>query len=204
MANPQQALDNGSALLSGFTQDFRTDLANGDYSKFAGRVSGTIVSFLFGSGEAGSLVNAGRTAEAVQASQGVEDLGLLGGGGEVPNGEVPLADATNQAAEAPTAQIRDVDPRQLVSRQGSDEMDQDAVRVLRQDMEEYGYDTTYPIDAAEVDGQLIIQDGHHRVQAAIGAQIPEIPVRINPVTSAQANKLGQEATQVLFGNPWEW
>jgi hypothetical protein len=122
----------------------------------------------------------------------------------VPNGEAPFADAMNHAAEAPTAQIRDVDPRQLVSRQGPDEMDQDAVRVLRQDMEEYGYDTTYPIDAAEVDGQLIIQDGHHRVQAAISAQIPEIPVRVNPVTSAQATKLGQEATQVLFGNPWEW
>jgi hypothetical protein len=77
--NPQLAWANGTAILKGGTQDFRDDLAGRDYSKFAGRLAGTLGSFWVG-GEAGSVAKVGRAAEVVKASQEAEILEGVEGG----------------------------------------------------------------------------------------------------------------------------
>jgi len=46
-------------------------------------------------------------------------------------------------------------------------------------MRENGFDQNKPIDAADVDGRLIILDGHHRTKGAIGARIKEVPVNVH-------------------------
>lgn len=38
------------------------------------------------------------------------------------------------------------------------------VKKLRRDMRERGYDSSKPIEAADVDNKLIIIDGHHRAK----------------------------------------
>jgi hypothetical protein len=77
--NPQLALANGTAILKGATQDFRDDLAGRDYSKFAGRLTGTLGSLWVG-GEAGGVAKVGRAAEVVKASQEAEILEGVEGG----------------------------------------------------------------------------------------------------------------------------
>ena len=52
-----------------------------------------------------------------------------------------------------------------------------------------------PIEAADVDGKLIILDGHHCTKAAIGAGIKEVPVNVNKVTKNQADQLLREVAE---------
>jgi ParB-like nuclease domain len=69
------------------------------------------------------------------------------------------------------------------------------VKRLSRDMRANGYNPDFPVTAAEVDGRLILMDGHHRTDAAIRAGLSEIPVRVVPVTPAQAVQLGQDAAE---------
>ncbi len=69
------------------------------------------------------------------------------------------------------------------------------VNRLAKDMKANGYDESYPIDAASVDGKLIILDGHHRAQAASKAGIRDVPVNVYSVTREQADQLMQEAAE---------
>jgi len=65
-------------------------------------------------------------------------------------------------------------------------------------MRENGFDPNKPIEAADVDGKLIILDGHHRTQGAIGARIREVPVNVNQVTREQADQLLREAAEATL------
>ncbi|PMZ04372.1 hypothetical protein C1Y08_09870 [Pseudomonas sp. FW306-02-F02-AA] len=58
-----------------------------------------------------------------------------------------------------------------------------------------GYDENYPIDAANVDGKLIILDGHHRAEAASKAGIKDVPVNVHSVTKEEADQLMREAAE---------
>lgn len=62
-------------------------------------------------------------------------------------------------------------------------------------MRENGFDQNQPIEAADVDGKLIILDGHHRTKAAIGAGVKKVPVNVNKVTREQADQLLREAAE---------
>jgi len=62
-------------------------------------------------------------------------------------------------------------------------------------MRENGFDQTQPIDVANVDGKKIILDGHHRTQAAVGAGLSEVPVRVHEVTPEQGSQLLREAAE---------
>ncbi len=62
-------------------------------------------------------------------------------------------------------------------------------------MRENGFDPDKPIEDADVDGKVIILDGHHRTQGAIGAGIREVPVNVNQVTREQADQLLKEAAE---------
>ena len=90
---------------------------------------------------------------------------------------------------------KSVDPKTLIGRQGRNEMSSNKVKRLRRDMRENGFDSNNPIEAADVDGKLIILDGHHRTKGAIGAGIKEVPVNVNKVTREQADQLLREAAE---------
>lgn len=69
------------------------------------------------------------------------------------------------------------------------------VKRLRRDMKQRGYDQNRPIDVADVDGRLIILDGHHRAKAAAQAGVGQVPVRVYNPTAEQASLLLQQAAE---------
>lgn len=69
------------------------------------------------------------------------------------------------------------------------------VKRLRKDMKANGFDPNKPIEAADVDGKLIILDGHHRTKGAIGAGIKEVPVNVQKATREQGDQLLREAAE---------
>nr|WP_198043781.1 ParB/RepB/Spo0J family partition protein [Ketobacter sp. MCCC 1A13808] len=83
----------------------------------------------------------------------------------------------------------------MISRQGRNEMSSSRVKKLRRNMRENGYDQTKPVEVADVDGKMIILDGHHRTQGAIGAGIKEIPENITKATREQGDQLLKEAAE---------
>ena len=62
--------------------------------------------------------------------------------------------------------IVDRDPKQLISRQTKSEMTPNNVERLRKKIRKNGFDRNQPIDVVDVNGKLIIRDGHHRTEAA--------------------------------------
>ncbi|MGR2855595.1 hypothetical protein FY046_06005 [Erwinia sp. 1181_3] len=69
------------------------------------------------------------------------------------------------------------------------------VKRLVKDMKTNGFDVNEPIDAAIVNGKVIIIDGHHRAEAAAKAGIKDVPVRIHDVTTEQGDQLLREAAE---------
>jgi hypothetical protein len=80
-------------------------------------------------------------------------------------------------------------PRNLLSRQGPGEMSGNVVRRLARGMRANGFNPAHPIEVANVEGRLVILDGHHRAAAAIRAGITEVPVVVRPVSAARAAEL---------------
>lgn len=86
-------------------------------------------------------------------------------------------------------------PRELFGRQGRAEFSGSQIKRLKKDMKKRGFDPTKPIDVVEVDGRMIILDGHHRARAAGAAKISEVPVRIHQVDAGTAARLHREAAE---------
>jgi ParB-like chromosome segregation protein Spo0J len=84
---------------------------------------------------------------------------------------------------------------QLKGRQLSSEFSGSNIKRLKKSLQVHGYNNDFPIEVAEIDGRMIIIDGHHRARAAGSAGIPEVPVRIVPVTLEQANMLLEQAAE---------
>jgi RHS repeat-associated protein len=116
----------------------------------------------------------------------------------VPGGVGTIRSIGAAGANATEAITKTVDPKSLLSRQGSDEMSSSLVQRLKKDMAKNGFDAKHAIDAADVDGRLIILDGHHRAQAAAKAGIKEVPVNVHPVTRDQGSQLLREAAEVTL------
>lgn len=91
-------------------------------------------------------------------------------------------------------------PGSLISRQGRDEMTGSQVKSLAKDMRANGYDATKPIDAANVDGKMIIIDGHHRAAAASKAGLKDVPVNVHKVSREQGDTLMRQAAEARTGN----
>ncbi|MEZ5842895.1 MAG: ParB N-terminal domain-containing protein [Hyphomicrobiaceae bacterium] len=104
-----------------------------------------------------------------------------------------LSIANAQVAVA-TRQLS-INPHSLLSRQLSVEMSKNKVSRLTKSMNKEGFRANEPIKAVEVDGKLVIEDGHHRAEAAKRARIDSVPVVVRaPVNKAEANALfGQVA-----------
>ncbi|MFL9903448.1 DUF6531 domain-containing protein [Paraburkholderia fungorum] len=77
------------------------------------------------------------------------------------------------------ATLKQVSPQNLIPTQTRSEMTGSQIKRLEKDMRANGFDQTKPVDVVQrPDGRLEIQDGHHRVEAAKGAGIDQIPVQI--------------------------
>mgnify|MGYP002663397293 CR=1 FL=1 len=103
---------------------------------------------------------------------------------------MPYAHPVKEAG--PKAMVGDaqrVGPKSLIGRQGRDEISGSQVKRFTKDMKANGYDENHPIDAAKVDGKLIILDGHHRAEAASKAGIKDVPVNVHSVTKEEAVQL---------------
>ena len=88
-----------------------------------------------------------------------------------------------------------VEPKSLISRQGKNEMSPNQVKKLRREMRKSGFDDSKPVDVADINGKMVILDGHHRTQAAIGAGIKEIPANVVKATGKQGDQLLKEAAE---------
>jgi filamentous hemagglutinin len=75
------------------------------------------------------------------------------------------------------------------------------VKRLKRKMKANGYDESQPIDVADVDGKLIILQGHHRAKAAAQAGLKTVPVRVFKVTQEQADELMRQAAEVAAEAP---
>ena len=88
-----------------------------------------------------------------------------------------------------------VDPKSLIGRQGRDEISGSQVKRMTKDMKANGFDANHPIEVANVNGKLIILDGHHRAEAAAKAGIKDVPINVHSVTKEQADQLMREAAE---------
>ena len=75
-----------------------------------------------------------------------------------------------------------VSPSSLIPRQNSRQMSKSRVNSLRKKIQKYDYDAGEPIKVAEVEGKLIIIDGHHRHQASARERLAEVPVEVYKVS----------------------
>ncbi len=86
-------------------------------------------------------------------------------------------------------------PNILISRQTPSEMSGSKVKRLRKNIHQKGFDSEKPIDVADIDGKLIILDGHHRVTAAKQLRLKTVPIVRREVSPAQAERLLLEAAE---------
>jgi ParB-like chromosome segregation protein Spo0J len=96
-----------------------------------------------------------------------------------------------EGASAAEGSMRD--PKSLISRQGPSEMTGNKIKNLAKDMKENGFRPDFPVEVANVNGEQIIMNGHHRTAAAIRAGIKEIPVTVKKVTPQKAVELAADA-----------
>jgi hypothetical protein len=96
-----------------------------------------------------------------------------------------------EGASAAESSMRD--PKSLVSRQGPSEMTRNKIEKLAKDMKKNGFNPAHPVEVANVNGEQVIIDGHHRAAAAIRAGIKEIPVTTTPVSPQRAAELAADA-----------
>lgn len=81
--------------------------------------------------------------------------------------EPKIVDPTQQyEAQATQPEVEFVNPNTLISRQMQSEMTGSKIKKLVKKISQQGFNSENPIEVADVNGRLIILDGHHRVVAA--------------------------------------
>ena len=98
--------------------------------------------------------------------------------------------------------IQFVNPNILISRQTPSEISNSKVKRLRKKIREQGFDESKPIEVANIDGRLIILDGHHRVIAARQQRLLSIPIKVNQVSAEEELQLLLEASEAALYNQY--
>lgn len=88
-----------------------------------------------------------------------------------------------------------VNPNSLISRQTPNEMSGSKVKRLKKNIREKGFDIEQPIEVADVDGKLIILDGHHRASAARQLGLKRVSIKRQKVPIDQEEQLLREAAE---------
>ncbi|WP_237046087.1 RHS repeat-associated core domain-containing protein [Aquipseudomonas alcaligenes] len=138
------------------------------------------------------MANAPALGETPQQLSAMDHIGALPG---LNAGKAVTALKAAGEAKDAVKVTKSVDPKFLIGRQGRDEISGSQVKRLAKDMKANGYDANHPIDAANVDGKLVILDGHHRAQAAAKAGIKGVPVNVHNVSREHADQLMREAAE---------
>ena len=102
-------------------------------------------------------------------------------------------ESQNEKEQLPS--IVDLNPARLSSRQTPAEMSKNKVNKLTKKFRKNGFNRTQPIEVVEVDGKLIIKDGHHRAEAAIREKLKTVPVIIFQVTSKEQTQYSIDAAE---------
>lgn len=71
------------------------------------------------------------------------------------------------------------------------------VNSLRKKIKKYGFDAGEPIKVAEVDGKLIIIDGHHRHQASARERLAEVPVEVYKVSPEKQEEYLEDVAEAI-------
>lgn len=72
------------------------------------------------------------------------------------------------------------------------------IKRLRKNIRDKGFATEKPIEVANVDGKLIILDGHHRAAAARQLRLKTVPIKQQKVSLAQEQQLLHEAAEAAI------
>lgn len=102
---------------------------------------------------------------------------------------------TQALTTEPDSNLQFVNPHTLISRQTPREMSSSKLKKLRKKLHQQGFDSQQPIEVADVDGKLIIVDGHHRTAVAKQLKIKSVPIRRQKVSSSQEELLLLQAAE---------
>lgn len=143
-----------------------------------------------------SDVNAPHSGKYYFSDEELAIMSHLGAGGGAAPGKLTIPSVNSVAGTKYV--VPKLNPKLLIGRQGKNEMEPSKIKKMTKDMKENGYGKKYPpIDAAFVDGKLIILDGHHRAAAASRAGITEVPVNIYTVSKEVGDQLIHEVAESL-------
>ncbi|MBD2039799.1 ParB N-terminal domain-containing protein [Microcoleus sp. FACHB-672] len=98
------------------------------------------------------------------------------------------------ASELAQSEVEFVNPKTLLSRQKPSEMTPNKIKMLQKKIRATGFNPEYPIEVTNVDGRLIILDGHHRVAAAIKLAI-DVPITRQQLSPLQEQQLLDEVAE---------
>jgi ParB-like nuclease domain len=167
-------------------------------------------------------------AEATQETATLGSKKAKTGGESEPEGNAPKSSATNESAalqrntgekdftnvssQNDTPESREISEtisapvRELYGRQPNREFNRSAIRRIKKNMQQEGFDPDSPIRVAEIDGRKIIIDGHHRARAAGAAGIKNVPVIIEEISPEKASLYGQHAAEASqsLGLDYRW
>jgi filamentous hemagglutinin len=117
--------------------------------------------------------------------------------------EPKIVDQTQQSETQPTqVDVEFVNPNTLISRQMQSEMTGSKIKKLVKQISKQGFDLANPIEVADINGRLIILDGHHRVVAAKRLKLESIPIRRKKVSPAQEQQLLQQVAEAAIDYPY--
>ncbi len=94
--------------------------------------------------------------------------------------------------------IQFVNPNILISRQTPNEISNSKVKRLKKNIREKGFDDSKPIEVANIDGRLIILDGHHRVVATRQLRLLSVPIKLNQVSPEELQLLLEASEAALY------
>ncbi|MBW4681852.1 MAG: ParB N-terminal domain-containing protein [Microcoleus vaginatus WJT46-NPBG5] len=97
-------------------------------------------------------------------------------------------------SEPAQSEVEFVNPKTLLSRQKRSEMSPSKIKKLKKKIRDTGFNLEHPIEVTDVDGRLIILDGHHRVAAAIKLAI-DVPITRQQLSLLQEKQLLDEVAE---------
>lgn len=116
--------------------------------------------------------------------------------------ELKIADQAQQSETQPTqVDVEFVNPNTLISRQMQSEMTGSKIKKLVKQISKQGFDLENPIEVANVNGRLIILDGHHRVVAAKRLKLESIPIRRQKVSPVEEQQLLHQVAEAAIEYP---
>lgn len=98
--------------------------------------------------------------------------------------------------------LKYVNPNILLSRQTPAQMSSSKIKRIKKNIKNNNFDDNKPILVANVNGKLIILDGHHRVKAVRELKLKQVPIIIELVSDEQGEQLLIEVAEAQTYNQY--